>query len=220
MMSGKSIHKIWWLWLPVLLMIIQIFLEILLPSSVLSVMHSENGPHELLQFFIIFFAFLLAVFFLFQIPMKEKPWLALWVGIAAVCSLYVAGEEISWGQHFLDWSTSDFWREINDQNETNLHNTSSWLDQKPRIMLELGVVVGGLIIPAIMHFKPTLLPTRFAVIYPSVHLSVVAGIFLLLKIIDKADVLHLNMFERISEVQEIYLFYFVLLYLIMLRQNS
>ncbi len=36
---------------------------------------------------------------------------------------------------------------LNDQGETNLHNMSSWLDQKPRTLLEIWVVIGGIVIP-------------------------------------------------------------------------
>src|SRR3546814_4167282 len=54
----------------------------------------------------------------------------------------MAGEEASWGQHYAGWLTPDNWQALNDQGETNLHNTSSWLDQKPRTLLEIGVIVG------------------------------------------------------------------------------
>ena len=67
----------------------------------------------------------------------------------------------SWGQHFLGWESSEFWQDINDQSETNLHNTSSWLDQKPRLILEIGVMVGGIVIPLLIKFKKGLLPARF-----------------------------------------------------------
>ncbi|MCB9982820.1 MAG: hypothetical protein H6861_03965 [Rhodospirillales bacterium] len=51
---------------------------------------------------------------------------------------------------------------MNDQNETNLHNISSRFDQKPRLILLVGVVVGGLIIPALQHFKSKRVPQIFA----------------------------------------------------------
>ncbi len=53
--------------------------------------------------------------------------------------MYFAGEEVSWGQHWLGWETPPAIAAVNDQQETNLHNTSSWLDQKPRLALELWV---------------------------------------------------------------------------------
>ncbi len=43
--------------------------------------------------------------------------------IGALGSLYIAGEEMSWGQHFFHWNTPEYWAEVNRQQETNLHNT-------------------------------------------------------------------------------------------------
>ena len=76
-----------------------------------------------------------------------------WFGLAALCCLYVAGEEISWGQHLFDWATPENWSEVNDQNETNIHNTSSWFDQKPRLVLLIGTVFGSLILPYLLSKK-------------------------------------------------------------------
>lgn len=61
--------------------------------------------------------------------------------------IFFAGEEISWGQHFFGWEAGDTFREINKQHETNLHNISSWLNQKPRALVEWGVMISGLILP-------------------------------------------------------------------------
>ncbi|MGH1399456.1 MAG: hypothetical protein ACRBCT_09615, partial [Alphaproteobacteria bacterium] len=147
-------------------------------------------------------------------------WLTLWVGIAALATFYVAVEEISWGQHIFEWGTPDFWQQVNDQSETNLHNTSSWLDQKPRAILLIGVIVGGLIIPLLTRIKPEILPQTFTIIYPSAILSVTAALALLVKIIDKGqDAADIVLLSRASEVEELYLFYFVLLYLIILRRR-
>lgn len=61
----------------------------------------------------------------------------IWIAIVTAGAFYMAGEEVSWGQWFFLWDTPDAFLAINDQHETNLHNTSSWLDQKPRLLLEL-----------------------------------------------------------------------------------
>ena len=67
-----------------------------------------------------------------------------WLAIFGLGCVYFLGEEISWGQHLFGWATPDNWMEINDQGETNLHNTSGWLDQIPRTVLSLGIIVGGI----------------------------------------------------------------------------
>ena len=46
---------------------------------------------------------------------------ALLAAMAAVCFL-VAMEEISWGQRIFGWESSEFFREYNVQDETNIHN--------------------------------------------------------------------------------------------------
>ncbi len=220
MNNNEPIRSFWWLWLPVVFILIQAVLEITLPQPVLTSLHSENGPHELLQFFAISAAFVVALFILFKTDRKKEPLLFYWVLVAALGCFYVAAEEISWGQHFLNWHTPEFWSARNDQNETNLHNTSSWLDQKPRLLLEIGVYVGGLVIPLLRRFKPAALPKAFTVLYPPSVLWVTALICLSVKIMEKAgEAFDTVIFERVSEVHELYMFFFVFLYLLTLKKQ-
>ncbi|MDY7021056.1 MAG: hypothetical protein SWJ54_06795, partial [Cyanobacteriota bacterium] len=136
-----------------------------------------------------------------------------WMLLAACGSFYVAGEEISWGQHIVGWESGDFWKTINDQEETNLHNTSSWLDQKPRLLLELAVIFGGIFIP-LAHRSGKSLPFFLSLVAPPFRLLPLAVIVAGLKVSDKTlDTLDLNFFTRVSEVIELYLFYYILLYL-------
>jgi len=51
--------------------------------------------------------------------------------------IYYFGEEISWGQHFFKWETSEFFSNYNNQNETNIHNISNLFDQFPRTLVLL-----------------------------------------------------------------------------------
>jgi hypothetical protein len=213
-MQTDRLHKFWWLWLPVLGMGIQLFIESAVPDDTLKIMHNEGGIHEIIEFLVLLAALVVAICAFFSKHLRGHPWLRAWVGLAALCCLYVAGEEMSWGQHILQWSTPEYWQHINDQQETNLHNTSSWFDQKPRALLEIGVLIGGLVIPLLQHYKPSLVPQRFSMIYPSSILSVIALFVMAIKIADNFDI-----FYRGSEVLELYLFYFVLLYLIILRRR-
>ncbi len=81
-------------------------------------------------------------------------WLVGWLlGLTLAC-VYFAGEEASWGQHYFHWMTPETLQGINDQNETNLHNTSTWLDQKPRALVELSIVFGAVLVPLIRRFRP------------------------------------------------------------------
>lgn len=138
-----------------------------------------------------------------------------------MCCFYVAGEEISWGQTFLQWNTPEYWAQINYQKETNLHNTSRLFNQVPRMGLEGSVAIGGLIIPLIKKFWPNFLSPRFDVALPIGKLAVIAGIWAMLVIIDKTAKIYFDtkLFYRKSEMQEIYLYYFVALYLYTVRRR-
>lgn len=218
--EGKPPHQFWWLWVPLVFLVIQLVLEFMLSGPELSRLLSENGPHEILQALVMALAFVVAIRILCLIDWKKERWLGVWAALAAAGSFYVTGEEISWGQHILQWSTPEYWARVNDQQETNLHNTSSWLDQKPRLVLEIGVIVGGIIIPLLAKFKKALLPERFTMIYPPAIMAVTALAYLFFKLSDKVfEGLGISFYVRVSEVQELYLFYFVLLYLVILKRR-
>lgn len=78
-----------------------------------------------------------------------QPWLA----IMLLGSVYFAGEELSWGQHFVGWNTPENWSALNDQEETNLHNTSSLFDQFPRMVLTMAILFGGVFAPIYRKFR-------------------------------------------------------------------
>jgi hypothetical protein len=79
---------------------------------------------------------------------KRVPlWLVGWIVGWTLACIYFAGEEASWGQHYLHWGTPETLVSVNDQRETNLHNVSHWFDQKPRTLVELWAVVAGLLLP-------------------------------------------------------------------------
>jgi hypothetical protein len=205
--------KIWFLWLPILVIVVQLAYEVTHDASQLAVMMSENGPVELAQWLVVTLGAVVAFVTLLKINLKKDPFLFTWVLIAGLACVYISGEEVSWGQHFLNWDTPSYWARVNDQQETNLHNTTSWLDQKPRLILMIGIVLGGIVFPLLQKFKPGTLPEKFSILYPSAALMLVAILTIGPYLVDKL----VNIFERVSEVQELYMYYFVLLYLIMLR---
>jgi hypothetical protein len=52
---------------------------------------------------------------------KLSEWVLRFAGLIL---LWAALEEISWGQRIVGWETPDWMKEVNDQDETNLHNTN------------------------------------------------------------------------------------------------
>ncbi|MEO0393093.1 MAG: hypothetical protein AAF213_07595 [Pseudomonadota bacterium] len=211
--------RILWLWLPLGFFLISTIGEQFASQEIVAWLGSEGSPYELIQFAIMVIALAIAVFVLFKMD-HQRRWLMAYMGIAAIACLYVAGEEISWGQHLLDWRTPEFWSSINDQNETNLHNTSSWLDQKPRILLIIGVYMGGLIIPLLMRVRPSALPQRFSVLYPTSQFAVTALICLFAKLSDKiGDATDYYVYWRGAENEELFIYYFVMIYLLLMAQR-
>ena len=82
-----------------------------------------------------------------------KTWLSYWIIIVCAGCLYITGEELSWGQRLFGWETPELFKRLSNQGETNLHNISSWLDQKPRALLEIAVIVGGFGFPLWMRAR-------------------------------------------------------------------
>ncbi|HEX9781095.1 MAG TPA: hypothetical protein VGB20_07780 [bacterium] len=88
-------------------------------------------------------------------PMPVR-WLKRWVGVLLVGCLYVLGEEISWGQHYLGWTTPEWYERWNYQGETNLHNLhSGWMVFKPKGALEYAIIFAALLRPAWRSMRRT-----------------------------------------------------------------
>ncbi len=222
-MKTQTLSPLWWLYIPLAIIAGQIGLELLVDDTVLMAhLHSEGGPHETLQSVCLAAAFVIAAAGAIKADWKSQKLVGGWFLLAAICTFYVSGEEISWGQHILDWSTPEYWSGVNDQNETNLHNTSSWLDQKPRLLLFIGICVGGLIIPALRRWRPASLPQQFEALYPS-NLLIVPALGVLLPYTAQEIAEHImgrGVFSRVSELQELYMYYFVALYMHLLYKHE
>ena len=144
------------------------------------------------------------------------------IGLAALGSLYIAGEEVSWGQHFLGWDTPERWQELNRQDETNLHNISSWLNQKPRGILLIGIVVGGLVLPFVQRRVVSLRDGPVSLIIPPVVLAPTALMAVVYYIVRQFQPLFEDapwMVTRPTEVEETFLVLFILFYLIVFRRR-
>lgn len=221
-------NKTLYIWFPVALFAFILIADRPFPAFLPNLTGGEQGLVETLQVLFLFLACGWALYALFQPAAGQAKWVKAWIGIGIMAIIYVLLEEISYGQHFFQWDTPAYWQALNDQNETNLHNTSSWLDQKPRLLLELGVLVGGIIVPLLRRFRPQVLPDRFAVILPESALFVTALLAILPRIYERVIEIggleSLHLFARTSEVQELYFYFFVLLYFICFtkkpRQND
>jgi hypothetical protein len=215
--------RIWWLWLPLATALALLLLGQYAPRFYDRWIGSEDrGLLELSHVVLPLASMLLAIRILFMPQLREIRALYGLVALIAIACLYIAGEEASWGQHYLGWVTPEGWQALNDQGETNLHNISSWLDQKPRALLEAAIVFGGILVPLFALWKPQLRQGHFALVLPPLACLPVALLAEVSKLTDRlADVLGpaAHLFRRASEVQELYFYLFILLYLIVLRRR-
>ncbi len=76
-----------------------------------------------------------------------------WLLVLILGAAYFALEEISYGQHLFGSTAGETFQELNDQDETNLHNIHAIFDQVPRGLLTLAILVGGIILPLYRHFR-------------------------------------------------------------------
>lgn len=90
-------------------------------------------------------------------------------------STYFAGEEMSWGQHWLGFETPEHYEGLNYQGEMNFHNLDNrflkmMFDRLPRAIITLGILLTGIILP----FRRSLLPQRLQTYIPGKELIVVS----------------------------------------------
>jgi hypothetical protein len=141
--------------------------------------------------------------------------------LAALSCLYIAGEEICWGQVIFGWQEPELVSATNREGEFSLHNEFGMLERLPRALLEIGVVVGGLIIPAWCTLAPRWRASRIALFLPSAILVPTAAGAAIWKIIDLSaqdGVLH-DVPARPSEIIESYLFFVMLGFLIVFERR-
>ncbi len=115
--------------------IIACYLVVLLPEEAMEPFVEEDGIYESLTavgFFITSIGFVIAFFRSGSEEnksshpiLKRLSYLAL-----AMIFLFGAGEEISWGQRIINLETPEAWREINAQEEINLHNLNIFHDDE------------------------------------------------------------------------------------------
>ena len=100
----------------------------------------ENKLVESLQFP----AFLLAGFLGLTLAWRtwirmEKPWISLFYGVFGLGMVFIAGEEVAWGQQFLGFRTPEFVQSFNVQNEFTLHNIRALQDHTDFLNLVFGI---------------------------------------------------------------------------------
>lgn len=140
-----------------------------------------------------------------------------WLLAFVVAMVYFAGEDLNWGQYYFGWVPPDYFLTHNKEQETNLHNINSWFNQKPRLVVELWLVVACIAVPLGWQL-PRRLTQRFlpAMFWPDRRLVLIAALALLVLATDwlsKRGLLPRLL--RWSEVEEVYFAYGWLIYSVM-----
>ncbi len=216
-MQRNPVHELpsWlWLWLPLLLLLLLTVLFFFSPELAKYWIGAEGGLVELGTPIVLVPAVISGILCLRKYKLLPHGWLAGWLLLITAACVYFAGEELSWGQQLFHWGTPEVMLEINDQQETNIHNISSWFDQKPRLLLELWVLIGGIILPLWRRWKGIVYISdnwRYW-FWPSFICLPVAAISILVK--EKlVDYWPYDFQIRSSELQEFYFALFLFFYL-------
>jgi hypothetical protein len=212
----------WWAWIPIAVAIAVVIIRIVAPEFYRAYVLPEGyGFLELSQFLIMVAAFLLCVRML-RIPVVKQSRLLWWAMLFfALSAFYIAGEEHSWGQHFWNWNTPAYWAEVNRQQETNLHNISPWFNQRPKLLFDIAVFVGGILVPLIQLRTGPFRQPLLALLTPPAPLALVSSLALCFKIVERLQKhFHgVDLFIRPSEAVETFQYLFVLYYLIVLLRR-
>jgi hypothetical protein len=135
-----------WLWLPIAVALLPFIARMGAPATD-RVFYGEFGVLENLTVLFLLVGVLAGIGMLAGRTAPQAGPFRAWVLLIVLGAVYFAGEEISWGQHFFGWGTPEPWARINEQAETNLHNTSSLFNQLPRTLLTLAALFGGVVAP-------------------------------------------------------------------------
>ena len=222
--ESAPISAVWTVWLPLALALATALAANFAPAFYDRWLQDERtGLIEFIHFLFPALVALIAITMLSAPRVRRDPLKIAWVIAMALGGIYLAGEEASWGQHWFGWGTPEGWQAVNDQQETNLHNTSHLLDQLPRAILRTGIMVTGLIVPWLLLNRPALLPPRFDFFYPPLATWPLAAMILAMEpVFQFKEAIAWSDWAKIrpGEIDELFIVFFLLIYAIVLRRRA
>ncbi len=135
-----------WLVLPMVVFLLPYILRFSAADAD-SYLYGENSWIEVSTVVFLLIAILFGLTFLVSGKTPGHGWSRWWMLLMMLGCVYFAGEEMSWGQHIFDWKTPASLLHVNDQGETNLHNTGALFDQIPRTLVSVAALIGGVLAP-------------------------------------------------------------------------
>jgi hypothetical protein len=218
--ESMRVSPVWRVFAPIVVPICLAAIAYADPEWYRTYLQDERGFLELLHALLPLAAAAIAGRLLLMPALRRDPLIAAWLAAILIGGIYLGGEEASWGQHYFGWSTPEEWAAINRQEETNLHNTSFWFDRFPRIVITVGIVVGGLILPLIKLRRPELIPRRFDFIIPPLGLRTLTIVMVIGEIIgglrETTAALGEMLRFRPGEMQENFIVAFLIVYMLCL----
>ncbi len=147
-----------WIWLvpAPLIVLLQVAAKAISEDFYARWLRGEKGLVEVLTVLFLVAAVLQAAQ-LFRLRERVAwPHFGKFAALMAAGCIFFAGEEASWGQHWLGFAPPEAIAARNDQGEFNLHNDpllETVLDQLPRNLLTLAALVGGVLVPLVLRRK-------------------------------------------------------------------
>jgi hypothetical protein len=179
---------IWlWLFLPFAILVVQVVARAGGEARYQSWMRGEISVPEIGTVVVALVAFATGLALLVRGPRPADPRAKAWLVLFTLGCLFFAGEEASWGQHYVGWASPEFFEEHNEQKETGFHNMSAVLDQAPRAALTVGAIL-AVLIPWLARAKPERLgrDSRLAWLWPTRECVPAAALALLVRPFEKA----------------------------------
>ena len=213
-----------WLWLPFVPLVVRSGVYVADPEQHELWFNHKEGPVEWATVLVLLPAIAAGIYAFRQRARLPSRWLRRWVLLLTLACVYFAGEEISWGQSIWKWETPPAFEAVNGQNETNLHNASRWLNEKPRLVIELWILIAGIVLPLWglrRGAKPLAVTKRWFrptwVCFPTAVIAIVY------RVPDRLEKFFIGTIEtgfladwRLSEHQELYIALFLMLYMLSL----
>lgn len=153
--------------------------------------------------------------------LATDPSLKYWIIVFIIACVYFSGEDTNWGQYWFNLDVPNYFLEHNKEKEINLHNMSSWFNQKPRIITDIWAIVACALVPLGWNW-PKKATARFIppILWPHTKdFLFVVFLAILAEVVDKLEDARLVDFGTIffyirqSELQEMIVAYLILLYI-------
>lgn len=146
----KDVSAILWLGLPLVTLAICWLSPLLLqPPTWSRHIMGEGGYIENASVAMLLAAVVMCVLLLTRRRMPRV--MKVLIVLLGVASLFLAGEEASWGQHWFGFETSEGLARINNQRETNLHNIKGTMQESftedGRRLISKFCIIGGVVLP-------------------------------------------------------------------------